>query len=140
MRGGRPPPPGAYGNMQGSYDRRPSPAEQYNAYGQEPSNPALGQAPDEGGFAAYNPESAELPRAESPPPMASSEHAGSSHEQAYEMDATPTPSDPPKGYGQYGGLRESDADVQGMVGLQQGHAPGPHDTYVSEESRYSQDG
>jgi hypothetical protein len=138
MRGGRPPPPGAYGNMQGSYDRRPSPAEQYGPHRQESSDPATGQAAGAGGYEAYNPDSAGLPRAESPPPMAGDEHAGSTHEQAYEMDATP--SDPPKGFGQYGGLRESDADVAGMVGLQQGHAPGPHDTYVSEESRYSQDG
>lgn len=141
MRGGRSPPPGGYAAMPGSFDdRRPSPAEPYGPYDQGPSDPSVGymaQARTSGGFEPYNPDTSSLPRAESPPPMTGHGHSVSPHEQAVEMDATPA--DPPQGYGQYGQLRNSDTDVAGMVGLQQGHEPGRHETYVSEDSKYSQD-
>ncbi|CAM1502113.1 Fc.00g040970.m01.CDS01 [Cosmosporella sp. VM-42] len=145
MRGGRSPPPG-YNNSPGPYDRRPSPADAYGAYDQRPpddpsnnyssTNPSMPTV--NGGYAAYTPDSADLPRAESPPPLPGTvpETIGG---QAIEMDAAPN--DPNRQYGgQYGQLRDSDVDVAGMVGLQQGQAPpGRHDTYMSEESKYSSD-
>lgn len=127
MRGGRAPPP-TYGNARGGYDnrgvspasfgRRPSQPEQTgyanNAYAAPP--PAATQ------YTPYNPEEPSresLPRAESPPPMPGLEHSGPVG-QAVEMDAhTGSPSRPPQGFGQFGGLRDSDGDVAGMIGLQQ---------------------
>jgi hypothetical protein len=59
--------------------------------------------------------------------------------QAVEMDATTgSPSNAPKGFGQFGQLRDSDADVAGMVGLQQQGIARPA-TFLSESSRYSSD-
>jgi hypothetical protein len=60
------------------------------------------------------------------------------------MDATTgSPSHAPRGYGNFGPIRESDGDVAGMVGLQQqlqqqrdGQG---RQTVVSETSRYSTD-
>jgi glyoxylate carboligase len=43
-----------------------------------------------------------------------------------------------QGYVPYNGqVRDDDSDVAGMVGLQQGHPAGRHDTYMSEGSKYS---
>lgn len=159
MRGGRPPPPG-YQNGPVPYDRRPSPA---NAYGPPPpgpygrrsfgsdsapgyssvnnsTNPSLPSIPqNQQGYEAYNPERTSLPRAESPPPLPGDAPIVG---QAVEMDArTGSPAQPPQGFGQF---RDSDADIAGMVGLQQGggnrhNAQQRHDTYMSEGSRYSTD-
>jgi hypothetical protein len=139
MRGGRGGPPPSYGPPQrggyrgqspgGDYARRPSPpqAPGYDAANYPPPAPPAGQ------YAAYNPDDSRssLPRAESPPPMGP---VG----QAVEMDATTgSPSHAPKGYGQFGSIRESDGDVAGMVGLQQQRIQ--RETIASESSRYSQD-
>lgn len=90
---------------------------------------------DNSSYNAYNPDVG-LPRAESPPPLPGTEPAtvggrpiemdGSSMNQRHEM-------------GDYGQLRDNDADVAGMVGLQQGRNPERHDTYMSEGSKYSND-
>ena len=142
MRGGRPPPPGYNG---GPYDRRGSPAEAYGAYGGRGPSPGPPSAPgynmnpsmpsvSTGSYDAYNPDrDSELPRAESPPPLPGAPG------QAVEMDATTgSPQHAPQGFGQF---RDSDADIAGMVGLQQGRGPTPnrHDTYMSETSKYSTD-
>ncbi|KAI2620559.1 pali-domain-containing protein [Hypoxylon sp. NC1633] len=156
MRGGRTPPPTYPGG--GPYDRRPSPAGAYGeygpgrqvspappggAYGMESVMPNISAgAADPGGYQAYNPDRAsELPRAESPPPMPGVDDA---HEmpvgQAVEMDAsTGSPAHQPRGFGQFNNqLRDSDADVAGMLALQQARTSAQHhDTFGSEESRYS---
>jgi hypothetical protein len=57
------------------------------------------------------------------------------------MDAsTGSPSHTSQGFGQFG-IRDSDADVAGMLALQQGKSaiPQRHDTYMSDASRYSQE-
>ncbi|OLN96458.1 pH-response regulator protein palI/prr-5 [Colletotrichum chlorophyti] len=160
MRGGRPPPPG-YQNGPGPYDRRPSPANGYGPpppagpYGRAPmdaapgysssvnssTNPSLPSIPPQQGYEAYNPDRASLPRAESPPPLPG-DAAAPMVGQAVEMDAvTGSPAHPPQGFGQF---RDSDADIAGMVGLQQNNggnrsSPQRHETYMSEGSRYSTD-
>ena len=59
-------------------------------------------------------------------------------ERPVEMDSTPIAA--PNAYGQYGGsIRDSDTDVAGMVGLQQGRPPNRHDTVLSDGSKYSTD-
>ena len=129
---GRGAPPG-YGPAR-SYDRGQSPA--YDGYGRD-----LSPAPQAGvQYAPYNPDEARssLPRAESPPPLPGLEHEGVVG-QAVEMDATTgSPSTAPNGFGQFGPLRDSDADVAGMVGLQQ-QGIDRHQTVVSQSSRYSSD-
>ncbi|KAI1483437.1 hypothetical protein K445DRAFT_12056 [Daldinia sp. EC12] len=160
MRGGRTPPPTYPGS--GPYDRRPSPAGTYGDYGPgrqgspagamnsyevEPPVPSIPAGMVEGGnYQAYNPDRiSDLPRAESPPPMPGIDDA---HErpvgQAVEMDAsTGSPAHPPQGFGQFNNqLRDSDADVAGMLALQQARTSSPnrHDTFMSEGSRYSQEG
>lgn len=144
MRGGRTPPPQGYNNVAaGQYDTRGGPAEAYGSYDQRPVDPyssnvsANPSAPSSnGGYAPYNPEvGGGLPRAESPPPLPTGAHGVGG--EAIEMDATPT--ETPKGFGQFGQLRDSDVDVAGMVGLQQGRAPDRHDTYMSDGSKYSSD-
>lgn len=107
-------------------------------------NAPMGAA-EAGGFQAYKPDRvSELPRAESPPPLPGIDDA---HEtpvgQAVEMDAvTGSPAHPPQGFGQFNNqLRDSDADVAGMLALQQARTSGAnrHDTIMSEGSRYSQE-
>lgn len=158
MRGGRTPPPNYPGR--GPYDRRPSPAGAYadygpgrqvspapqgGPYGMEPSIPAIpANAPEPGNFQAYNPSHAsELPRAESPPPLPGVDDAHAKPPgQAVEMDAsTGSPSHAPEGFGQFNNqLRDSDADVAGMLALQQARSsPHRHDTYMSDGSKYSQE-
>lgn len=138
-RGGRGPPP-SYGNAPpGPYDRRPpanalydgqkQPETGWNAGGNNATMPNLGN-----GYAPYNPDN-DLPRAESPPPLPGAETA-KGVAQAIEMDATTTPA---RTFGQYGQIRDSDVDVVGMVGLQQGRPPARHDTIMSDRSKYSTD-
>ncbi|KAM5346844.1 hypothetical protein ACJ41O_009849 [Fusarium nematophilum] len=145
-RGGRSPPPG-YNN--GPYDRRPSPAEAYGVYDNQPSdlsngysstNPSMPSV-NTAGYSAYTPDSGVpresiLPRAESPPPLPGTEPATVGG-RVVEMDASPVAQR--QEMGDYGQLRDSDADVAGMIGLQQGRIPQRHDTYMSEGSKYSQD-
>ena len=83
-----------------------------------------------GSYDAYNPDRSSLPRAESPPPLPGSTDTPG---QAVEMDANPDP----KVAGPYGGvLRDSDADVAGMVGLQQARSAG-QERHNSDGSKYS---
>ncbi|KAL7757592.1 hypothetical protein ACKLNR_012119 [Fusarium oxysporum f. sp. zingiberi] len=137
MRGGLNAPPG-YNN--GPYDRRPSPAQTF-AHDVQPSEPSNGYSstnpsmPSVNTYTAYSPEST-LPRAESPPPLPGTEPATVGG-RAVEMDASPAVQH--HDGGTYGQLRDSDADVAGMVGLQQGQIPQRHDTYMSEGSKYSTD-
>lgn len=127
-RGG--PPPG----YRGGYDNRRPP------YGRGASNDGYAVPPPVGQYAAYNPDNddsnSSLPRAESPPPMSGLEPEVPVG-QAVEMDATTgSPQKPPRGFGQFGNLRDSDGDVAGMVGLQQQRMQ--RET-VSSISRYSTD-
>ncbi|KAH7176568.1 SUR7/PalI family-domain-containing protein [Dactylonectria macrodidyma] len=138
MRGARSPPPGY--NM--PYDRRPSPAEAYGTYDQQPSEPSNGynsanpSMPSvNAGYNSYATVStvSSLPRAESPPPLPGTEPATIGG-QAIEMDASPA------GQRDKNLIRESDSDVAGMINLQQGMMPpNRHDTYMTESSRYSGD-
>lgn len=99
-----------------------------------------------GSYEAYNPDRAsDLPRAESPPPLPGMDDTRDERVgQAVEMDAnTGSPAHPPANFGQFNNnqLRDSDADVAGMLALQQARtsASQRHDTYMSEGSRYSQE-
>jgi len=130
-RGGRTPPP-YQGNApvyDNGYDRRPSPAGGYGPglYGGRQQSPV----PQTGGYDAYNPQ-AELPRAESPPPLPGVDD-GIPSQRPVEMDAAsggnPQQPPPPGGYTQYG-IRDSDADVAGMLAMQQAR---------TSASTYSQD-
>lgn len=144
MLGGRSPPPG---HINDGFDRRPSPAQAYGTYGNQPSEPSNGynstnpsmpsvsMIGENSSYNAYNPDIA-LPRAESPPPLPGTEPATIGG-RSIEMDAAPMPQR--HEMGDYGQLRDNDADVAGMVGLQQGRAPERHNTYMSEGSKYSSD-
>ena len=148
MRGGRPPPPG--------YDRRPSPGMNGMNYGPGPygvrqpspastaappymNNPSMPSVSSEG-YNAYNPNTDNLPRAESPPPLLGVDDRIGSTGGAVEMDAASGMPQQPGGYGQYG-IRDSDADVAGMLAMQQARVSTTdrHDTYMSEASNYSQE-
>ncbi|KAK5998724.1 pH-response regulator protein palI/prr-5 [Cladobotryum mycophilum] len=138
--GGRSPPPG-HNNMAGPYDRRPYPGPQapYGGHPLPASDPSLNRSTSNGNgtYTAYTP-NFDLPRAESPPPLPGSfPDANSNYAigQAIEMDATPatTTSSTPAPYGQ---MRDSDTDVAGMVGLQQGRMPEQQEPYVTAESHY----
>jgi hypothetical protein len=136
MRGGRGPPP-IYGPP--TY-RGPSPVNSNGGYGRNQSPVPNGPYGDEqSGFTAYNggEERDSLPRAESPPPLPGLDESGPVG-QAVEMDAkTGSPSHPPPGFGSIqGGIRDSDSEVAGMVGLQQAKL-GRHETVMSDDSRYS---
>ncbi|KAI9751893.1 MAG: hypothetical protein M4579_005850 [Chaenotheca gracillima] len=130
------------------YGRRPSPGPvSAPGYGRRPSGP---DPLEENGFEAPPPmphtiaNGAELSRAESPPPLLPPNPQNGPpivFGQAVEMDATtgsPSPSlNPPAPYNQ---LRDSDADVRGMVGLQQNRQGSPmrHDsTGMTTSSVYS---
>jgi hypothetical protein len=76
----------------------------------------------------------DLPRAESPPPLTEEEAAGN---QMTEL-AAPRPESAHRQSFNYG-LRESDVDVAGMVGLQQSRNDTRHHTYMTQSSRYSTD-
>ena len=148
MRGGRGGPPPGYAQRR-SLDRGVSPAGSYGPYGRMPSPPDAAPGygrnissgdPPAPGYAAYNPDEARvsLPRAESPPPMSGLDTEGPVG-QAVEMDATTgSPSITPGGFGQFG-VRDSDGDVAGMVGLQQQRELQRHPTVMSDTSRYSSD-
>ena len=97
-----------------------------------------------GGYEAYNPDRAsELPRAESPPPLPGMEDVRDDQVgQAVEMNAsTGSPSHPPQNFGQFNQLRDSDADVAGMLALQQARTSSatPRHEVMSDGSRYSND-
>ena len=139
MRGGRGPPPnypGGYNNRggggYGGPNRAVSPPN--NGYGlnQSQSQQSLNSSSGYGG----RPDS--LARAESPPPMDGAMGMGMGGVggvgQAIEMDATTGSRSPGlRAPGGYGGLRDSDGDVAGMVGLQQQRG------VVSDGSKYSVD-
>lgn len=138
----RPPPPDAYGNYGPGPGRQGSPAPAV-PYGANPSMPSVSTGTTgTGGYEAYNPDRvSELPRAESPPPLPGTDATSGPVGQAIEMNATTgSPSHAPPGFGQFNGIRDSDADVAGMLALQQGRMPQRHDTVMSNGSRYSQDG
>ncbi|CAN8100115.1 unnamed protein product [Discula destructiva] len=146
MRGGRPPPPPP-SYQSGPYDRRGSPATEYDAYGaRQPSpgppsapgyamsnlNPSMPSVSSGNTYEPYNPNREEdLPRAESPPPLPGMDN-GLAARSANGMDGHRDTS--PQGQ-----FRDSDADILGMVGLQQGRATpsNRHDTFMSG-SQYSQ--
>ena len=120
---------GPYQNHGGSYDRRPSPGNAYGGYGQ-------GSGDSYSGGNTYNPYNTDYPRAESPPAMGSA--VSSQPGQAIEMDGTTTATAIPTGTTtQLGTIRDSDTDVAGMVGLQQGYNRGNTDSYLSDGSKYS---
>ncbi|KAH6705506.1 hypothetical protein VD0002_g6677 [Verticillium dahliae] len=139
-----------YQNGPGPYERQQSPHNGYAVpYEGRPDEAATNYSVNNstnpslpGSYEAYNPDRSSLPRAESPPPLPSDEPSGMVG-QAVEMDAASgSPAHAPQGYGSFGGLRESDADIAGMVGLQQGVQDSSnrrHDTYMSEGSKYSSD-
>ncbi len=136
---GRGPPPGYQHDRNGPYGTRgPSPGPpSAPGYGSNPSMPSVST----GSFEAYNPEriSSELPRAESPPPLPGVGGLALP-DQAVEMDATTGL--PPKGFGRFGPIRDSDTDIAGMVGLQQGRPPpsnSQHEAVAGETSTYSQE-
>lgn len=146
MRGGRPPPPPP-SYTSGPYDRRGSPAAEYDPYGaRQPSpgppsapgyhmnnlNPPLPSVATGNTYEAYNPNKEEdLPRAESPPPL-----PGTEDKFAAPVNEINSRTGSPSQAQQF---RDSDADIMGMVGLQQGRATPAqrHDTYMSG-SHYSQ--
>jgi hypothetical protein len=136
MRGGRGQPQG-YPN--GNY-RGESPGGSYGPMGRRPGPPGGAGYGDEG-YGGYNGGDARdsLPRAESPPPMPGLD--GSHVGQAVEMDGTTgSPSNAPQGFGNGFGIRDSDSDIAGIVGLQQQRTNmGQHDTMISDGSRYSAD-
>jgi hypothetical protein len=104
------------------------------------NNAPMPSAPT-GTYDAYAPDGDDLPRAESPPPLPGIDD-GVPSGRAVEMDAVSTisPGHAPQGFGQYG-IRESDADVAGMLALQQARTATAerHDTYTSDVSKYSQE-
>ena len=96
-----------------------------------------------GGYEAYNPDRvSELPRAESPPPLPCETARDDQVGQAVEMNAsTGSPSHPPQNFGEFNQLSDSDADVAGMLALQQARTSpaAARQTYMSDGSRYSHD-
>ena len=148
MRGGRPPPPPSYQpGPQGYPDRRPSPADGYGPgpYGARQRSPGPPSAPGYqagGGYQAYDPNGDGLARAESPPPLPGFDDAHEPQGRAAELDASSgSPTRAPQALGQFG-IRDSDADVAGMLAMQQARrspAVGRHETYMSDASRYSQE-
>jgi hypothetical protein len=136
MRGGRGGPLG-YPNGGGSTYRGESPGGSYGPPGRRPA-PGYGGEP----YGAYNggDNRDSLPRAESPPPLPGIDEPGPVG-QAVEMDATTgSPSHAPQGFGNSFGVRDSDSDIAGIVGLQQQRVnAGNHDTVMSDGSRYSND-
>lgn len=154
-RGGRAPPPG-YNSGPAPMDQRGPPGDAYAAYGARGQSPGPPSAPgyknmnppmpsaSTGSYEAYNPDRAGresiLPRAESPPPLPGTDENMPGQAVATHNGSS-SPSNSPQNYGQF---RDSDADIMGMVGLQQGLPQrsntnqGRHDTYMSEASKYSQ--
>ncbi|KUI61993.1 pH-response regulator protein palI/prr-5 [Cytospora mali] len=159
MRGGRPAPPPPGYNAAGSYERRGPPAGEFGPYGaRQPSpgppsapgyqmnniNPSMPGVATGGSYQAYTPGTdgtdSDLPRAESPPPLPGNEDLVAPAS-IHEMDASSSPSHITQNYG--GQFRDSDADIVGMVGLQQGlqegrATPQRNDTGMTEGSRYNE--
>ncbi|PHH81734.1 hypothetical protein CDD82_82 [Ophiocordyceps australis] len=127
-RGGRPGPPSGYGNGATQYEHQQPPM---NASGNGWNSAHNLPMESNHGF-RNSPSDNDLPRAESPPPLPGLDTA---HE-AIEMDASPTETPVYTPYRQTG---DNDADIVGMVGLQQGRVPARHDTIMSDGSRYSTD-
>jgi len=142
---GRTPPPyqgntAAYGDP---YDGRGgSPAYGPGLYGarqQSPGPPSapgygnnqMGGAP-RGDYDAYDPQRNSLPRAESPPPLPGVDDAPAPR-QPVEMDAATGGTGPAGVYAQYG-IRDSDADVAGMLAMQQARTSAS--TYSQDEGAY----
>lgn len=94
-----------------------------------------------GNYQAYHPGmDNDLPRAESPPPLPGTE-AVIAPVSIHDMNPPSSPSHNQEDYA--GQFSDSDADIVGMVGLQQGLQEGQatlhrHDTVLTEESRYSE--
>ena len=163
---GPPSAPGGYGRQPspgppsapGGYGRRsPGPPSAPGGYGRQPSpgpvsapanfsrraSPGPPSAP--GGYAAYgsrepSPGAQRMRRAESPPPPLPIQHPSESTNiigQAVEMDAyTGSPQMSPK-FDRPMQLRDSDSDVQGLVGLQQQQQPIDREASTSVTSVYS---
>ncbi|PHH85667.1 hypothetical protein CDD83_101 [Cordyceps sp. RAO-2017] len=112
--GARGPPP-TLNNGPSPYDRRPTVDDGY--YGQQKVE-----------YRPYTP-ATELPRAESPPPLAGNGPARAADNATSRPDET----------GPYGRIRGDDTDVAGMVGLQRTRPQARHDTMMTEGSRYSTD-
>ena len=134
----------------GAYARRQSPGPPSNpGYGRQPSpgppsNPGYGRQPSPGppsnpgayGFSRGLPsqDGDGTIRAESPPPLP--EHDPNSIGHAIPMDAnTGSPAQTPGFPPPNNPLRDSDSEVQGLVGLQQSRADAPHHSQAS--SAYS---
>lgn len=104
-------------------------------------NPSVPNVAAGGNYQAYNPGmDADLPRAESPPPLPGTENV-IAPASIHDMNAPSSPSHSQQNYG--GQFRDSDADIVGMVGLQQGlqeerATPHRHDTILTEDSKYSE--
>ncbi|KAI9829421.1 MAG: hypothetical protein M1819_006358 [Sarea resinae] len=114
--GGRPSPAPPQGPMVGRGS--PAPPGSQDGYGPRGGDPSQGLQRDPSGEL--------VGRAESPPPLLPQGGAGEVVGQAIEMDATTgSPARPPPGFNQFNQLRDSDADVQGMVGLQQDRQESP---------------
>lgn len=131
MRGGGRPPYQGYQNGAGSYDRRPPPGNGYGGYRQGSNDPYNAATAPGNGYGAYGSAVTDLPRAESPPTMSAVSSAQPG--MAVEIDGTPAG----HSTNPLGTIRDSDTDVEGMVGLQRGvqHT----DSYMSDGSRYSTD-
>lgn len=117
------------------YGRRPSGGEQYDAYNQQPGQGEYGWGSQSNPSHASN--DADLPRAESPPPLPGSSSANA-FGQPVEMDtggaelhhgygAPPTNTNP----------QDDVNDATGMTAMN--HHPGPRPGYVSDGSKYSTD-
>ncbi|OAA75467.1 Actin cortical patch SUR7/pH-response regulator PalI [Akanthomyces lecanii RCEF 1005] len=129
----------ARGGRQG-YDRRPSAPETYDAYNNQPAN---GQGDYNNWGSQSNPgyanTEADLPRAESPPPLPTEGSTTGSFGQPVEMASNETSH---HGYGApaVDAIPAHETDATGMVHMQQGHPTGqPRPGYVSDGSKYSTD-
>ncbi|KAI0476092.1 pali-domain-containing protein [Xylariaceae sp. FL0804] len=160
-RGGGYPPRGGYGgqrprgpppNYPGGPGYQGAPREDSMTIPAGPSGmnqPAPGDTAGPAGAGNYGPydgqRGSELPRAESPPPLPGFESSSQPGVgQAVAMGAvTGSPAHAPADFGQFNNhLRDSDADVAGMLALQEARtsAAQRHDTLMTEGSKYSQDG
>lgn len=158
---GPPPPQDNYNGPYGPDPRgmSPGPPSAPGGYGANNSSANVSA----GGYTAYGSDDRDdLPRAESPPPLPGMDDGISSGPdaipggpvpgsvpsprpgQTVETDAASgSPRPPQNGFGNNQNdrqFRDSDADIAGMVGLQQGIAPLPrHNTVMSATSTYSTD-
>lgn len=141
IRGAHAMPPN-YSHAVGPYERRPHADAFGPSYGYpqpperapDPAWSASKDRPPPAGYGTYDADGG-LPRAESPPPLPGDE-LGASLNKAPTAVAEP-PTEGANLYSQFGDLRDNDADVVGMVGLQQARGPGRPETYMTEGSVYS---